>query len=312
VHIDNILEWELNMAERSFSKMCANCRKRAVAITTLKEYHVEVEHDGRRYMVSIENFVVPKCSNCGHIVIDQKAEAQISGGFHKIAGLLTPDEMLRNREHLGLTQVALADALGVSVSTLSRWETGAQVQQRSLDKFLRLYFRVPEVRRILANRDLLQPEAMESREMSNTSLPPPRVFWQKYWADLLASVQQSREWVSILKPEEDTHDSPVLVRSASRKRRISVKIELVQEVDLAEEVSFETLAADSSNELPRSEFVLKCSLASYADPRRHALLRQWVKTASLVQEHDLPDPGPTLLRFEAAECFRADRAERTG
>jgi putative zinc finger/helix-turn-helix YgiT family protein len=298
------------MAERSFSKMCANCRERAVALTTLKQYDVEVEHDGRKYLVTIENFVVPKCAKCGHVVIDERAEAQISAAFHRIAGLLTPDEILRNREHLGLTQVALADALGVSVSTLSRWETGAQVQQRSLDKFLRLYFRVPEVRRILANPDMLRLEAMESPEESDASLPAPRVFWQKYWLDLLASVQQSREWVSIIKSDETALDSPVLVRSASGLRGISVRIELVQEVDLGQEVSFETLASDPSNELPRSELVLKCSFASYADPRHHALLRKWVETASLVQEVDEPDPGPTLLPFKGPEFLKPHRTVR--
>jgi hypothetical protein len=37
----------------------------------------------------------------------------------------------------------------VGPATVSRWETGGQVQQRSLDKLLRLYFTLPEVRRAL-------------------------------------------------------------------------------------------------------------------------------------------------------------------
>jgi hypothetical protein len=83
-------------------------------------------------------------------------------------------------------------------------------------------------------------------------------------------------------------------------------------VDLEEEVSFETLAVDPSYALPRSEFVLKCTVASFADPRHHALLREWVQTGSIEQKVDLPDPGPTLLPFKSAEFFKAKGPITTG
>jgi hypothetical protein len=39
--------------------------------------------------------------------------------------------------------------LDVSESTLSRWETGAQIQQRAMDKLLRGFFEVPAFRQYL-------------------------------------------------------------------------------------------------------------------------------------------------------------------
>ena len=39
--------------------------------------------------------------------------------------------------------------LRVAKETVSRWETGAQIQQRAMDLLLRLFFDIPEVRRQL-------------------------------------------------------------------------------------------------------------------------------------------------------------------
>jgi hypothetical protein len=39
--------------------------------------------------------------------------------------------------------------LQIADATLSRWETGAQIQQRSMDRLLRGFFFVPEFRRFL-------------------------------------------------------------------------------------------------------------------------------------------------------------------
>ena len=62
--------------------------------------------------------------------------------------------------NLLLTQKLLADHLGIAESTLSRWETGAQIQQRAFDKLLRLYFDVPEARRHLGYFDVSASKPM--------------------------------------------------------------------------------------------------------------------------------------------------------
>jgi DNA-binding transcriptional regulator YiaG len=138
------------VSERSFAKKCGNCRERDVELSRLDVYETEIVHDGRTYTVRVPDFIVPVCGNCQAVMLDDYATQQIDETFRRQAGLLTPEEIRSHRLALGLTQQALADAIRVSVSTLSRWETGGQIQQRSLDLLLRLYFELPAVRRAAA------------------------------------------------------------------------------------------------------------------------------------------------------------------
>lgn len=73
----------------------------------------------------------------------------VSDALRKAAGLLSPEQIRRGRESLGLTQKQLARNLQVCEAELSRWETGGQIQQRSFDRLMRIYFQVPEARRFL-------------------------------------------------------------------------------------------------------------------------------------------------------------------
>jgi putative zinc finger/helix-turn-helix YgiT family protein len=59
------------------------------------------------------------------------------------ARLLTPEEIREGREKLGLTQKQFANLLGVGEATVSRWETGVQIQQRAMDRFLRVCLASP-------------------------------------------------------------------------------------------------------------------------------------------------------------------------
>ena len=67
------------------------------------------------------------------------------------------EEIRQGREQLGLTQKQFANLLGVGEATVSRWETGAQIQQRALDRFLRVCLASPAVVELLRND--FQPSA---------------------------------------------------------------------------------------------------------------------------------------------------------
>ena len=70
--------------------------------------------------------------------------------FRHHASLLTPEEIRSGREKLGLNRQAFAQCFGIAVSTLSRWETGSQIQQRFHDGILRAFFAMPDLRTFLA------------------------------------------------------------------------------------------------------------------------------------------------------------------
>lgn len=157
------------MSDRRFSPKCAQSGQRAVALATVPRYETQFAHDGRSYAVIVPGLVAPVCGNCGQGVIDDAADLEIGTAFRRAAGLLTPDEMLAHRRRLRLTQSDLADALGICVSTLCRWETGAQIQQRSLDRFLRIFFQLPAVRDFLAARDVPDSREPDSRRLNGTT-----------------------------------------------------------------------------------------------------------------------------------------------
>jgi putative zinc finger/helix-turn-helix YgiT family protein len=127
-----------------------HCRERAVSPTTIPSYQRDVEHDGRSYAIAVEQLRVLQCGNCGEIVLDDAANRRISDALRTAAGLMLSEEIRQRREALGLLQKQVASALQISESTLSRWETGAQIQQRCMDRFLRAFFDLEALRGYLS------------------------------------------------------------------------------------------------------------------------------------------------------------------
>jgi putative zinc finger/helix-turn-helix YgiT family protein len=138
-----------NLKEKPFPWKCGHCREKAVHRSTI-EYSTKIEYEGRTYTVTLPDLEVPRCQNCGRLILDSPANRRIDDAFRQQLGLLQPEEIRRNRQALNLTQRELAAHLGIAEATLSRWETGGQIQQRSLDRLLRLYFGLPAVRAALA------------------------------------------------------------------------------------------------------------------------------------------------------------------
>lgn len=136
------------MTTRAFPKRCGKCGQHRMALATVP-YSTTVEHDGRSYRIEIPALTVPRCGHCGAIRVDDAVDQQISAAFRQEAKLLTPEAIRQGRENIGLTQKQFANLLGVGEATVSRWETGAQIQQRAMDRFLRLCFASPEAVELL-------------------------------------------------------------------------------------------------------------------------------------------------------------------
>ena len=148
--------------ERPIPWKCGECRERAVFPETLSSYRVELVHDGRTYEVELANLPVFKCQKCGETLLGNQEEDRISSALRAAAGLLEPAVIRARREALGLTQKALANLLKIAESTLSRWETGAQIQQRVMDRLLRAFFDLEPLR-----------DYFQSLEASSTSTGAP-------------------------------------------------------------------------------------------------------------------------------------------
>jgi putative zinc finger/helix-turn-helix YgiT family protein len=144
------------MTTRTYPKRCGKCGQKGMQLATI-EYATTIEHEGRAYRVEIPSFTVPQCPVCGAITIDDEADRQISAAFRRAARLLSPEEILQGRERLELTQKQFANLLGVGEATVSRWESGAQIQQRAMDRFLRVCFASPAAVELLQND--FQPSA---------------------------------------------------------------------------------------------------------------------------------------------------------
>jgi putative zinc finger/helix-turn-helix YgiT family protein len=144
------------MTTRAFPKRCGKCGQSRMQLATVP-YAATIEHDGRAYRLEIPALTVPRCDNCQALSIDDEADRQISAAFRQVARLLAPEEIRQGREELRLTQKQFANLLGVGEATVSRWETGAQIQQRAMDRFLRVCFATPAAVELL--RTDFQPSA---------------------------------------------------------------------------------------------------------------------------------------------------------
>ena len=144
------------MTTRTYPKRCGKCGQKAMRLATLG-YATTIDHDGRAYRVEMPGLTVSQCSNCLAISIDDEADRQISAAFRREARLLTPEEIRQGRDKLGLTQKQFANLLGVGEATISRWETGAQIQQRAMDRFLRVCLANPAAVELLQSD--FQPSA---------------------------------------------------------------------------------------------------------------------------------------------------------
>ncbi len=152
--------------EMRFPMKCFACGQRSVRYETVPLYQVEIEYDGRHYPVEVSNLEVLRCEQCKAITLDDRANVLVSAAFRRRAELLAPEQIRAGREQVGLTQEQLARYLGVAGSTLSRWETGTQIQQRSMNNLLKVFFGCRDARAVLGYAD--SPSGTTSELLTQT------------------------------------------------------------------------------------------------------------------------------------------------
>jgi putative zinc finger/helix-turn-helix YgiT family protein len=104
------------------------------------------------YVVNGEKVVIEgvshlACPSCGEVVLryaDSKAlQAQAIEAYRRSHRLLGAADIRDLRRQLGLTQQQLAALLKLGLNTVSRWESGRNVQNEAMDVLLRLLRDVP-------------------------------------------------------------------------------------------------------------------------------------------------------------------------
>ena len=105
-----------------------------------------------RLPVNGEEIAVPSaahlsCPKCGEVLLRYQDSRRLGEDaiaiYRKKHGLLSADEIRAIRERFDLTQADLARLLRLGANTVSRWESGRNVQSAAMDMLLRLIRDVP-------------------------------------------------------------------------------------------------------------------------------------------------------------------------
>jgi putative zinc finger/helix-turn-helix YgiT family protein len=88
-----------------------------------------------------------RCPKCDEIVLRfqeaKRLQEDAIAIYRKQHGLLSADEIRAIRERFALTQAELARLLHLGANTVSRWESGRNVQTAAMDMLLRLIRDLP-------------------------------------------------------------------------------------------------------------------------------------------------------------------------
>ncbi len=113
------------------------------------EYEAQVRHDGRLHTFAIPDLQLPICQSCGEKVFTGEVDRQVNDALRSHLNLLTPVQIRQAIDRINMPQKEIAQRLGVAEATLSRWLNETQIQSRSMDNLLRVFFGFPQVRTAL-------------------------------------------------------------------------------------------------------------------------------------------------------------------
>lgn len=122
------------------------------------------------------------CEACGAEYVDEEGEEIRHEAVCRHLGVLTPLEIQALREQYG-TQAAFGALTGIGEASLSRWETGASIQTKAFDNYLRLlqhpeniHILLSRQRRPLADEQGPRPSRFRCIEINRTRLASQATF----------------------------------------------------------------------------------------------------------------------------------------
>src|SRR6185503_8476830 len=89
--------------EGHYPLRCTECGNKAVRPARI-HYTAKKSHDGRLHTLDIPDLRDLRCGDCGEVLFDLDADAQISAALRHKLRLLTPDQIRANIAAVGLTQ----------------------------------------------------------------------------------------------------------------------------------------------------------------------------------------------------------------
>lgn len=158
---------------RSPCPVCGEAELQAQVRTEQFDY----ESDGQKVQVVAEKVPVLICPACDETFSGPEAGRIRDEAICRALGLLTPTEIRSLRDRLGLSQMDFARFTGIGEASISRWERGQLIQNRAMDRYLRLLMVDPgnftHLKR-LSDPDLYKTESLKSmvkRPRRNIILP---------------------------------------------------------------------------------------------------------------------------------------------
>ena len=157
-------------SERPFPWKCRHCGKQEVVMATT-DHEARVRHDGRLHVFTIANLQLPICGSCDEKVFTEKVDRQVSAALRSHLNLLAPDQIRQAIKRVNMPQKEIAQRSGIAEATLSRWLNETQIQSRSMDNLLRVFFGFPQVRSALCGAS--QDPQLGLSDVAVGALPQP-------------------------------------------------------------------------------------------------------------------------------------------
>ena len=115
---------------------CPECGHSAVS--TKMTPHTFAYGNGKEAVQITTTLPLRVCGHCEFEYYDKEGQTAQHEAVCRHLGVMTPSEIRRLREDLGLSRAEFAELTGLGDATIARWERGALIQNIGNDRYLRL------------------------------------------------------------------------------------------------------------------------------------------------------------------------------